>query len=232
MNKFISPLLFLSAFFQIGSAIAQSEFTCEKIKDKATRASCIESRVEKEKINAEEVKVNDLDNFVRKSKESLIRNYLDPSAAQFTNLVVVDDTKDKLRHLCGRVNGKNSYGGYIGALMFTVTWSNLEPSQPAIVKIWTEGDGERKRASNERISSDPRFLEANKLEKRATMYEDAIKMLEALGICTETYSEYMNYFEVVLRRTGLQSEYTQDMINEDKIKFDNQHSYRKYIRVR
>lgn len=52
-SQVLLGLSFAIAFFSIASANAKSEFTCEKIKDKATRASCIEDRAEQKKIKAE-----------------------------------------------------------------------------------------------------------------------------------------------------------------------------------
>lgn len=128
------------------SSNAAATFTCEKIKDKATRTSCIEDRVEKKKIeDAEKEKAaaaekeqaleaeknKELDDFVRKSKEALTKYYKDPASAQFTNLVVSDSGYQ--RTLCGSVNGKNSYGGYVGVKRFYVAWSGS--SNP---EIWNE----------------------------------------------------------------------------------------------
>jgi len=238
MNKILIMLLCAFTFFPIGVATAASKavFTCEKIKDKATRASCIEDRVENEKAEAaDKEKANDLDNFVHKSKEALTRNYLDPSAAQFSNLLVVEDTKLKSRFLCGSVNGKNSYGGYIGALMFYVKWSNSESSQPEIVKIWTDGDSERAQKQREQNSrgpanSYPRYLEAQEHGRKSAMYENMGDRLGAMEICTENYSEYANYSEMVGKEEGIVL--TQDQIKEQKINSDIKRSYRKYLRVR
>ena len=88
---------------QSAPAATNAVFTCEKIKDKATRESCIQDRsekktaeaaeketivaAEKEKAFADE-KNKERDEFVRKSKEALTQYYKDPSGAQFTNLIV------------------------------------------------------------------------------------------------------------------------------------------------
>jgi hypothetical protein len=125
---------------------AEAAFICEQIKDKATRTACVADRtskekaatIEKDRIAAEEQekalateKIKALDDFVRKSKDALTRNYKDPSAAQFTNLVVGENSFQKT--LCGSVNGKNSYGGYIGVKRFYVSW--MGPGTP---EIWHE----------------------------------------------------------------------------------------------
>lgn len=42
---------------------------------------------------------------------------MDPVSAQFRNLIVVTDG-DGMRKVCGEVNGKNGYGGYVGFRAF------------------------------------------------------------------------------------------------------------------
>lgn len=42
----------------------------------------------------------------------------DPSAAQIKWMPVIPQERDGVTHYCGLVNGKNSYGGYIGFLRF------------------------------------------------------------------------------------------------------------------
>ena len=48
MNTLSFTLVYAIASFPIDSAIAKSGFTCEQIKDKAVRKSCIDDRVESE----------------------------------------------------------------------------------------------------------------------------------------------------------------------------------------
>jgi hypothetical protein len=160
MNKTYFTLLCAAAFIHTGQATAAGKagFTCEKIKDKATRESCIQDRVEKEmKSSAEKERIataekeriataekeksladekkKAFEDFVRKSKEALTRNYKDPSSAQFTNLVVANALDSNRKFLCGSVNAKNSYGGYVGSKVFYVMWSGAGDPDP-----WTEGD--------------------------------------------------------------------------------------------
>jgi outer membrane murein-binding lipoprotein Lpp len=42
----------------------------------------------------------------------------DPAAAQIKWMPVIQQERDGVTHYCGLVNGKNSYGGYIGFLRF------------------------------------------------------------------------------------------------------------------
>lgn len=129
----------------LSGAAAGAPFTCDQIKEKKVRAACVEAAqgasgknvqavasTEKEDANLAENKAA-LASFVQKSKERLTAKYKDPGSAQFTNLVVVTQNGWKSA-LCGSVNGKNSYGGYVGARKFFVHWwGDSEP------EIWTEG---------------------------------------------------------------------------------------------
>ena len=56
-------------------------------------------------------------NFVYKINPSDLK---DPVSAQLTELLYVKDSSSKSEFLCGMVNAKNSYGGYIGAKPFYV----------------------------------------------------------------------------------------------------------------
>lgn len=52
------------------------------------------------------------------AKEIAARKLKDPSSAQFRDLRIAG-TGDKAR-VCGEINGKNSYGGYVGFMKFSV----------------------------------------------------------------------------------------------------------------
>lgn len=56
-----------------------------------------------------------------KLKDELTRDFKDPAAAQFRNLFV--SAKSEVYTLCGEVNGKNSYGAYIGFRRFAIVGS-------------------------------------------------------------------------------------------------------------
>ncbi len=155
--KKITFILGIAALFTATvTAAAKPPFTCEQIKDKATRAGCIEDRMEKEKtaeadkMNAlaaerekavAQEKANELESFVRKSKDALTKYYKDPSSAQFANLVVSEAPNLGWRTFCGSVNAKNSYGGYVGFKMFYVHWQPSYGDQP---EIWNEGESTQK----------------------------------------------------------------------------------------
>lgn len=63
--------------------------------------------------------------FVRKAQELLVQDFKDPASAQWRGLAVsTDGTYGTRRVLCGQVNAKNAYGGYIGFKEFAVAESD------------------------------------------------------------------------------------------------------------
>lgn len=153
----------------IASSGASAAFTCEQIKEKATRSACIADRVEKEKAasaekekavaervekakaesadkekaSAEAEKTKELAEFVSKSKDALIKDFKDPFSARLSNLVVSERASQ--RTFCGSVNGRNSYGGYVGAKRFYVSWKKTGESRP---EVWIESTTESERDSS------------------------------------------------------------------------------------
>jgi len=51
--------------------------------------------------------------IIAEAKTSIANELLDPQAAQFRGIHVVPGANGG-RKVCGEVNGKNSYGGYVG----------------------------------------------------------------------------------------------------------------------
>ena len=139
------------------SLAAPGGFSCERIKEKNVREACVKERSQEQVKNAEnlrkaaaekeqaaerekeqlaiaeEKKVTD--EFVSKSKQLITQNLKDPDSAKFTNMVIAQGQGQKL--LCGSINAKNSYGGYVGAKKFYVLWNDGAPGQPV---AYTEGD--------------------------------------------------------------------------------------------
>jgi hypothetical protein len=166
MNKQLVRL-FLGAALVCNADAAFSKpevFSCERIKEKSVRSACIKDREAKEQAENEEKsraalaekereaarekelkeaaeKARASDEFVNKSKQLLVQNLKDPDSAKFTNLVIAQTGNGKL--LCGSMNAKNSYGGYVGAKRFYVLWDASAPDKP---EVYTEGD-ETARAS-------------------------------------------------------------------------------------
>lgn len=114
----------------IAHSSSAGDFTCEKIKDKATRNLCIKDRKAKEaeaeelnakkKLEDEEKQKNErrkkeIADFVKSAQDDVVANFKDPLSAQFSNMKV---KMEEPKALCGKVNGKNSYGGYVGAKDF------------------------------------------------------------------------------------------------------------------
>ena len=118
MKKTISLLAAATALLAVPAIAATKEaFTCEKIKDKVVRESCVESR------GAEKTKGSENQKFVIRAKEALTHNFKDPGSAQFANLILVTDDVAKSKTLCGTDNAKNSYVGYVGSKTFYVRWT-------------------------------------------------------------------------------------------------------------
>ena len=64
--------------------------------------------------------------FATAAKKKLIRDFKDPSTAQFRDVFVATMGKDHIA-LCGEVNAKNSYGAYIGFKPFYVIQEKGQP---------------------------------------------------------------------------------------------------------
>ena len=58
--------------------------------------------------------------FMRAARESVKESLKDPASAQFSNLRVYKGEKAGDKVVCGRVNARNSYGGYAGFAPFIV----------------------------------------------------------------------------------------------------------------
>lgn len=56
---------------------------------------------------------------IAKTKEIVSASLKDPSSSQFRNVRIVDYSDGKV--ICGEVNGKNSYGGYVGFFPFVAS---------------------------------------------------------------------------------------------------------------
>jgi hypothetical protein len=117
MNK---PSFVLFAFL-MSSAVAYGgeAFTCEQIKEKSVRESCIASRKAAEVKPVDERKVKK-ELFVAEAKRRLVADFKDPQSSQFSDLSYLEEGVMDSSYLCGKVNAKNSYGGYVGAKLFYV----------------------------------------------------------------------------------------------------------------
>lgn len=150
------PIFLLVFAISLGaqSAALKEPFTCEKIKDRPTRAACIDAREsktkadagkavmqaqEEERIAAEKELIAEkrkaTDELVSKAKGLLVQNLKDPESAKFSNLVIAHGPNRKL--VCGSINAKNSYGGYVGAKKFFVLWNDSSETSP---EVYTDGD--------------------------------------------------------------------------------------------
>lgn len=77
---------------------------------------------------------------IASAKKAVARSLKDPGSAQFRNVRVVPYGEGSV--ICGEVNGKNSYGGYVGFKSF-VSGINF-----AEIESYEAGYGEINRAAN------------------------------------------------------------------------------------
>lgn len=126
------PRLFclLVATYSYGTyAVPQDDVaTCEKIKDSTRRGECFEKIARKSSDSK-----NEMETFVVRAKQEATRFFLDPESGKFRNLYV---TKDNTGFsLCGEINGKNSYGGYVGYRRFI---QHFDANKNTYEKVRTE----------------------------------------------------------------------------------------------
>lgn len=60
------------------------------------------------------------------------RKLKDPYSAQFSELAAGKDQRNGATIVCGRVNAKNAFGGYVGATAFHVAFVDGVPSVTAL----------------------------------------------------------------------------------------------------
>jgi hypothetical protein len=126
----------------------KSQFGWHIIKVDDVRIITTSSKEETKSANKAGLNPKDMGDFIRKSKEALTSNYKDPASAEFTGLVV-SEGPDKIA-LCGKVNGKNSFGGYVGRKIFYVVYYKPGPMDRFNPVVWTEGQS----ASENDLNSD------------------------------------------------------------------------------
>jgi hypothetical protein len=94
----------------------------------------------------EDIKAGKYEGFVSFTKEALIRSFKDPGAVQFRGVFI---SGKAMPVLCGEVNGKNSYGAYVGFRRFYSTGkamlTEVEPARDAFVfeRMWPTMCGEK-----------------------------------------------------------------------------------------
>lgn len=94
----------------------------------------------------EDMKVGKFEGFVRFAKEALTQSFKDPLDIQFRGVFISGKV---LPVLCGEVNGKNSYGAFVGFRRFYATRNALltavEPVRDTIVfeRMWPTMCGDK-----------------------------------------------------------------------------------------
>lgn len=141
-------MIFLAALMSCGKSKQQlaeeaaKQEAAEKLE--AERKEAEEDRLQAE---AEEREENEK---INKYREQLLGTLKDPSSAQFRNLRMVIGKGGAA--LCGEINGKNSYGGYIGFQPFAVTEQQMENTDSNIIVFNPNEDWLIARANQIRIS--------------------------------------------------------------------------------
>ena len=102
--------------------------------------------MERNAVFREEIQAGKYDGFVRFAKGALTQTFKDPTTAQYRGLFI---SGKALPVLCGEVNAKNSYGGYIGFRRFYASGKPMlnavEPVRDASVfeGMWPSMCGEK-----------------------------------------------------------------------------------------
>lgn len=102
MNNLVGVILILFIFEVFASG-------CENISDPEQRLNCYDNQPSKNS----DLNVDALSHHEKEAKEQFKYWFKDPNSIVFDDLEVVVSTKG-VESLCGMVNGKNSYGGYVG----------------------------------------------------------------------------------------------------------------------
>lgn len=133
-TKFIALVLAAVAL----PASAGGTFSCEQIKEKAVRASCIADRdaAKKAKDTGDQAEV-EKEKKISVATNSIREALNDPESARFRKLFV----SPKGRAVCGEVNAKNKMGGYVGFRRFIVAddQSGIEGDDSSFVEANWQG---------------------------------------------------------------------------------------------
>jgi len=128
MIKFFFPVVVallnlasLAIAAPIESATNSLNVNCEKIKNSTKKKNCIDEYEKKTaEIRAEELRrIEEIQEkeFIIKAKNQITKDFKDPDSVLFRNIVIFKDDLQN-RTMCGELNAKNSYGGYIGYAKF------------------------------------------------------------------------------------------------------------------
>lgn len=119
-------LLFVSFNLTPAHATGRSEnqpyldiAACEKLKGNK-RSQCFENFAKQQAIEKHKNNENDvfISNLIDELKNELTNNFKDPTSAIYRSTSLRKNISEERYALCGEVNAKNSYGGYIGFQRF------------------------------------------------------------------------------------------------------------------
>lgn len=114
--------IFIAGVVLVGlcTTAGATTFDCGQIKDKKVRAACT-AEIPPKNGKAKKATLSRTDlitMFAKQAREKISEELKDPNSAQFSKMQYLENPAYKSRVLCGYVNAKNSYGGYIGATFF------------------------------------------------------------------------------------------------------------------
>lgn len=98
--------------------------------------------------------------LIERAQQAVAAKLKDPQSAQFGKAYVVVETEKssrytEVKYVCGDVNAKNSFGGYVGATRYSVLFGKpvgkdvtellsleleSEPNDPIFTKVWWAAD--------------------------------------------------------------------------------------------
>ena len=86
---------------------------CSKIEDSLKRLACFDQKT----TGTNNLVNNDIKAFSNEAKDAMKYHFKDPESIVFDDLEIKESQEGNMT-LCGHVNGKNSYGGYVGLKPF------------------------------------------------------------------------------------------------------------------
>lgn len=104
------------------SGVSIADKKPEKVKRAIYRDSAGKVQIDVEALQrrAKELKDGDYRNHILELKENAANKLKDPEMAQFRKLFLSNENgqEGKVFNLCGEINGRNSYGGFVGFRRF------------------------------------------------------------------------------------------------------------------
>jgi len=168
--------------------------------------------------------------FIAKAKHNITREFKDPSSVQWRNLFI---SGDQMPVLCGELNGKNSYGAFVGFKRFYAAENpalqDIENAKnPEIMnKMWPsmcgkkvaiiEADGTARKLPSPETLEDTERARILRLKNKYEGVERATVKLKASiypNVSSTQYSQYVQQLEaeISMVRVGAGGKYEESAI--------------------